>query len=219
MHKLTLVIGNKNYSSWSLRPWVLLKYFSIPFEEILVPLRQGNYKTELLKYSPTGKAPTLIHGAVKIWESLAICEYLADIFPELKMWPEKLEDRALARSISAEIHAGFSALRTQMPMNLRSFYPGKGRSEDVDNDIYRILEIWDGCRQKFKNDGPFLFGSFTIADAMFLPVVTRFKTYGVTLSGLSSDYSNTILNLSAYREWQEEGIKEPWIIKASEIYT
>src|SRR3990167_895398 len=132
IRKLTLVIGNKNYSSWSLRPWILLKYFSIPFEEILVPLRQGDYKTELLKYSPTGKVPTLIHSSVKIWESLAICEYLSEIFPELKMWPQNLEDRAWARSIASEIHAGFSALRTQMPMNVRSFYPGKGRSADVD---------------------------------------------------------------------------------------
>ncbi len=216
--KMKLIIGNKNYSSWSLRPWILLKFFDIPFDEVLIPLYAGNYKVEILKYSSNGKVPILINDTVKVWDSLAICEYVAELFPEKSMWPQKIEDRAFARSISQEMHAGFVSLRTHMPMNLRGTYPGRGRTPEVEKDIARIIDIWSTCRRQCQAQGPFLFGHFTVADAMFAPVVTRFRTYGVSLEGLAFDYSRAILGLPAFQEWQAAGVKEPWFIKASEIY-
>jgi glutathione S-transferase len=215
--KLTLIIGNKNYSSWSLRPWLLLKQSKIPFEEILVPLYQDGYKVKLLKYSPHGKVPALIHGQLTIWESLAICEYIAELFPEKNLWPQKREDRARARSLAAEMHSGFAQLRTHMPMNLRGSHPGKGRTSEVNADILRILDIWEGCLKE--SSGPFLFGHFTVADAMFAPVVTRFRTYGVVLKGLTVGYAQTMLDLPSFKEWEKAGLKEPWTVKASEIYS
>jgi glutathione S-transferase len=218
MEELTLVIGNKNYSSWSLRPWLLLKYFAIPFKEILIPLYEGEYKSQILEYSAAGKVPFLAHGRVKVWESLAIAEYLAEAFPQKKMWPQNAQERAWARSISHEMHAGFTALRTHMPMNIRGSFPGKGRTPDVDRDIARIEALWNGCLKASKGKGGFLFGPFTIADAMYAPVVTRFKTYGVRLSGDAQEYAQTILNLPAMKEWSEAGEKEPYVIAASEKY-
>ncbi|MBP9853781.1 MAG: glutathione S-transferase family protein [Candidatus Omnitrophica bacterium] len=217
-NKIYLVIGNKNYSSWSMRPWILLKYFKIPFQEIFIQLYEGNYKEQLLKYSPSGKVPALVHGSLHVSESLAICEYIADLYPKKTIWPSKKGDRAWARSISAEMHAGFIKIRRGMPMNIRGSYPGKGRTPEVDMDIKRIVEIWTECRKTFKKKGPFLFGHFTVADAMFLPVVTRFRTYGVETSGLAAEYVQTMLNLPEFKEWEKAGIKEPWFIKASEIY-
>jgi glutathione S-transferase len=218
MKEMTLVIGNKNYSSWSLRPWLLLKYFGIPFKEILIPLFEGDYKTQILQYSLSGKVPLLVHGKVKVWESLAIGEYLAETFPAEKMWPAAAEDRAWARSISHEMHAGFAQIRTSMPMNIRGSYPGKGRTPEVDREITRIEEIFNNCRQTFKEKGDFLFGCFTVADAMYAPVATRFKTYGVKLSGPAQEYVETILNLPAMKEWSQAAFEEPYIIAASEKY-
>ena len=216
--KIKLIIGNKNYSSWSLRPWILLKYFEIPFEEILIPLYEGNYKKQILKYSSNGKVPALVHGSVVISESLAICQYLSELFPKKKMWPQDIKDRALAYSIAQEMHAGFFYLRTNMLCNIRGRYPGKGMTPESKRDINHILEIWTSCRKKHKTQGPYLFGQFTVADAMFMPVVTRFRTYGVTLKGTSKEYAQTMLNLKAFKEWEEAAIKEPWVIKKSEIY-
>ncbi len=216
--KMTLVIGNKNYSSWSLRPWILLKYCRIPFDEILIPLFEGDYKAKILKYSPHGKVPVLKSGAVTVWESLAICDYAAFIFPKKKLWPQKKEDRAWAYSISQEMHAGFGQLRTHMPMNIRGSYHGKGLTPEVQKDIARVTEIWTECRHHFKKKGPFLFGHFTVADAMFMPVVTRFRTYGVSLTGTASEYTKTMLNLPEFQEWEKAGAKEQWFIKPSEIY-
>jgi len=216
---LTLVIGNKNYSSWSLRPWLLLKQAQIPFKEILIPLYEGDYKEQILKYSHHGKVPILIHQSETVWESLAIGEYVADLFPQKELWPKNVHDRAVARSISSEMHSGFVHLRTNMPMNLRASHPGKGRTPESQRDIARVLEIWEGCREQFKAKGPFLFGHFTVADAMFAPVVTRFRTYGVDLTGPCAEYSKTILNLPSFKEWEKEGIKETQFIKASEIYS
>ena len=215
---LTLVIGNKNYSSWSLRPWLVLKQAGVPFEEIFVPLYEPGSKEKILQYSPSGKVPLLIHGKVKVWESLAIAEYLAELFPKAKLWPADIADRAWARAISQEMHAGFTALRTHMPMNVRSSYPGHGRHPEVDKDIARVSAIWRECRERFKNRGEFLFGHFTIADAMYAPVVFRFKTYGVPLSGLEKDYFETMLNLPAMKEWAQVGLKETQRIAQSEIY-
>ncbi len=215
---LKLIIGNKNYSSWSLQPWLLVKYFQIPFEEVLIPLSEGSYQSEIDKYSPAGKVPVLVNGAIKVWESLAICEYIAELYPEKNMWPRQIERRAWARAVAQEMHSGFVPLRTHMPMNIRGWYPGKGRTAEVGFDIVRVLQIWEGCRRQCKNDGPFLFGPFTIADAMFAPVVTRFKTYGVKIINASAEYAQTMRELPAFQEWEAASVKERWVVQESEIY-
>ena len=188
MNPLTLVIGNKNYSSWSLRPWLLLRQASIPFEEIRLALGRDN----LSKYSPSGLVPVLKHGALAIWDSLAIAEYLAEQFPEKELWPRDVEARAMARSVSAEMHSGFTHLRTHMNMNCRSHFPGKGMTPEVAKDIQRIQQIWQDCRSRFGDGGPFLFGVFSIADAMYAPVSFRFITYAVPLSPVAETYVRTL---------------------------
>jgi glutathione S-transferase len=217
LNQFILVIGNKNYSSWSLRAWLTLKYFGIPLAEIPIPLYQPGSKEAILKYSPSGKVPTLIHDGVVVWESIAICEYLAELFPEKKLWPGESGERAYARSISAEMHAGFQSLRNNMPMNCRASYPGRGRAPGVDEDIKRIVSTWRECRERFGNNGDFLFGHFTIADAMYAPVVTRFKTYGVELWGLEKKYCDTILALPTMQEWYEAARNEPHVIPEFEL--
>jgi glutathione S-transferase len=212
MSQFTLVFGNKNYSSWSLRTWLVLKCFEIPFTEILIPLYKPGSREAILRYSPSGKVPVLIHDRITVWESIAICEYLAELFPNKKLWPEDFEARALARSISAEMHAGFQSLRQNMPMNCRASLLGKGRAPGVDENINRIISIWKGCRELFGKGGEFLFGDFTIADAMYSPVVTRFVTYNVELSGAEKRYCDTILALPAMQEWYDTGKKESHII-------
>lgn len=207
-----LVIGNKNYSSWSLRPWLLLQQADIPFEEILIPLYEGEYKTQILHLSPSGKVPCLIDGSVAVWDSLAIAEYLAELHPSLQLWPTDPAARAEARSISAEMHAGFTSLRTQMGMNLRRHFPGTMPSADTQADIDRIEQIWQHCRQRHGIDGPFLFGQFTIADAMYAPVCTRFRTYGVQLSDTCQAYVDHMLALPALREWYAAAVAEPQVI-------
>ncbi|MCK9193169.1 MAG: glutathione S-transferase family protein, partial [Nevskia sp.] len=178
---MKLVIGNKNYSSWSLRPWLALKVAEIPFEEILIPLYQADSKARQLAFSPAGKVPILVDGAVTIWDSLAILEYVAEQYPDRGLWPRAIAARAHARSVSAEMHAGFAALRTAMPMNCRATLAGKGHTPEALADIARIAAIWGDCRARYGNDGPFLFGAFSNADAFYAPVVTRFLTYGVAL--------------------------------------
>ena len=200
LDKLTLVIGNKNYSSWSLRPWLVLKAISVPFSEIRIALRQPDSKSQILHHSPAGRVPVLKDGDFAIWDSLAICEYLADRFPEAGLWPDDIMMRAQARSISAEMHSGFSELRTDMPMDIRSHLT-KDVSPATAIDIERILVIWANCRNSVKTEEPFLFGKFSIADAMFAPVVTRFQTYGVALDPISMAYSKAILDLPAMQEW------------------
>jgi len=217
MSEFKLVIGNKNYSSWSLRAWLVPKYFEIPFAEIVIPLYQEGSKEAILNHSPSGKVPTLIHEGRTIWESIAICEYLAEVFPEKKLWPVELEAKAAARSISAEMHAGFQSLRNNMSMNLRASYPGRGRGPGVEEDIRRIVAIWRECRERFGKGGEFLFGDFTIADAMYAPVVTRFKTYGVELSGVEKKYCESIFSLPAMQEWYESARKEPHVIPEFEL--
>jgi len=212
--QFTLILGNKNYSSWSLRAWLVLKHLGLPFEEIVIPLYQGNDGSHLLHYSPSGKVPVLKHGEYTVWDSLAICEYLSDIFPDHYLWPADSHARAYARSISAEMHSGFQNLRQNMPMNCRLSRPGYGRTPDVDRDIERIIAIWTECRKQFVARGAFLFGSFGIADAMYAPVVTRFITYGVTLDGVVQDYVNTIMGLSSIKEWYDSARKEPYSIRA-----
>lgn len=208
MGQLTLVIGNKNYSSWSLRPWILMKHAGIPFAELCLPLHTETFNREITKYSPSGRVPILIDGELKIWESISICEYLAERFLESNLWPEHPEPRALARSISAEMHAGFMELRRNLPMNARAKGTLKSIPEGASADIRRITEIWNDCRARYGKNGEFLFGHFTVADAMFAPVVLRFHTYGVKIDPVSETYVNTILSLPAMKEWLEAARNE-----------
>ncbi|MBD2626901.1 glutathione S-transferase family protein [Trichormus variabilis] len=217
MTQLTLVIGNKNYSSWSLRPWLVMKHFNLPFQEIRVPLYTSDSLSQLQQYSPSGKVPVLLHDNETVWDSLAICEYLAETFPHLHCWPEDKSARILARSISAEMHSGFQTLRQNMSMNCRNKYPGKGLVSGVQQDIDRITDIWQECRQKFSVSGDFLFGNFTIADAMFAPVALRFVTYDVQIDPVSRDYVEAILSLPAIQEWITAAKSETEVISKFEF--
>jgi glutathione S-transferase len=201
MTDLTLIVGNKNYSTWSLRPWLLLKQAGIPFTEQYLPIRGAEWQAGIRTLSPSGKVPALRHGSVRVWDSLAICEYLAEQYPEKQLWPGAVAARAEARSISAEMHSGFQALRQNMFMNIRRSWPGRGRTPEVLADIERITEIWHDCRRQHGAGGPFLFGDFSIADAMYAPVALRFRTYGVEVGGPAGDYARTLLDLAAMQEW------------------
>ena len=193
MRAMTLVIGNKNYSSWSLRPWIALKVLGIAFEEEIVFLDKPDTQEKIRRHNPAGRVPCLIDGELKIWDSLAILEYLAEKHPRL--WPADAAQRARARSVSAEMHSGFPALRNAMSMNVRKRYPGKGRSVEVDLEVRRIEEIWAEARK------PFLFGPFCAADAMYAPVVLRFRTYEPPLAAASRAYMDAMLGLPALQEW------------------
>lgn len=209
MSQFTLVIGNKNYSSWSLRAWLVLKQIGIDFTEVRIPLDTATSRQEILRHSPAGKVPILHHDNITVWESIAICEYLAECFPDAYLLPKEPEERALIRSISAEMHAGFHNLRHSMPRNCRSRLPGKGMKPGVQEDIDRIVAIWRDCRQKFGSNGDLLFSHFTIADAMFAPVVSRFTTYDVKLDPIAQAYADAIWNLSAMQEWVAAAQVEP----------
>jgi glutathione S-transferase len=193
-----LVIGNKNYSSWSLRPWLALKQAGIAFEEIRIPLDTPTTKADILKYSPTGKVPVFITGTTTIWDSLAIGEYVAEQAPHL--WPNDPYVRAVARSVSAEMHSGFPHLRQHLSMDIRARYQ-KTFSSAVQADIDRVQQIWESCRQAYGAQGDFLFGDFSLADAMYAPVVMRFITYGVPQSAVCEAYSQAILALPAMQDW------------------
>jgi len=201
MTDLVLFVGNRNYSSWSLRPWLLMKQVGIPFREEILPLHSETWKQRIATVSPSGRVPVLHDGDIRVWDSLAICEYLAERFPRHQLWPADQAARAQARSISAEMHSGFMALRQNMFMNIRRRMPGRGRNPETLADIARIECIWNDCRSRFEDQGPFLFGQFTIADAMFAPVVLRFVTYDVFPVGAAGDYGRTIMALPALQEW------------------
>ena len=202
MDHLTLVIGNKNYSSWSLRPWLILKQADISFTELRIPLYQGpNWQEQVFQHSPSGLVPALHHGAIKVWDSLAIGEYLAECFPDKQLWPIEVAARAQARAVSAEMHSGFQALRQIMFMNIRRRMPKRGRTPEVARDIERITAIWNDCRRQHAVDGAFMFGRFSIADAMYAPVALRFQTYEVAVHGLAGEYLHTLLTLPAIQEW------------------
>jgi glutathione S-transferase len=217
MSDLSLVIGNKNYSSWSLRPWLAMKQFGLEFNEICIPLYTPESVSKISQYSPSGKVPVLLHGSLTIWDSLAICEYLAEEYSYLNWWPKDKSVRAIARSISAEMHSGFQTLRQNMPMNCRAKLPGKGMAIGVQKDINRITTIWQECRQKFGAGGDMLFGKFTIADAMFAPVVLRFVIYDVQLDDIARNYVETILKLPALQEWIKAAETEKEMIAAYEF--
>ena len=221
MAEFTVVIGNKNYSSWSLRGWLMARIAGIEFEEIVIPLDLPETQAAIRKHSPSGRVPVLLHRGLAVWESLAIAEYLNDLKPEVGLWPASAAARAHARSISTEMHAGFMELRNAMPMNIRASYPGKGMTPAVRTDIERITSIWRDCRKRFagafqKDDG-FLFGAFGATDAMFAPVVTRFRTYGVKLDTDSDAYCNAVLAQPAMKDWIGAAKHEPWLIQAYEL--
>jgi len=201
MPTLKIVLGNKNYSSWSLRPWLVLKHLGARFEEQVIPLDQPSTAEQIRKFSPSGRVPVLIDGDTVVWDSLSICEYLHERFPERNLWPKDAKARAMARSVSAEMHSGFPALRQHLPMKLRETFPPKALQPDVKADISRILQLWSDCRSRFGATGPFLFGAFTIADAMYTPVVSRFKTYAVPLEGSAAAYAETLWSLPSVQEW------------------
>lgn len=214
---LTLIIGNKNYSSWSLRAWLAVRQAGFEAEEVLIPLDEPGYRTEILKHSPSGRVPCLIHGDVKIWDSLAIAEYAAELAPEAGLWPDDRAARALARAASCEMHSGFEALRTHMPMNMRSSFPEEGRKPGVQEDIDRVKAIWRQCRSRFGEGGPFLFGRFTVADAMYAPVVSRFRTFAVELGEEEKAYADAIWALDAMKEWAAAAEDEPMVIDSAEF--
>ena len=218
MSDLTLVIGNKNYSSWSLRGWLFLKHTGAPFLEIRIPLEQADTKARIAQYSPAGRVPILIDGGVTVWDSLAICEYLSETVLGGKGWPASVSDRAMARSVSAEMHSGFQALRNELPMNCRARRE-VAPSPAARADIARILAIWDTCRSKYTAAGPWLFGKFSVADAMYAPVVFRFQTYGVSLTGNAAAYAKTLLGHPAVVEWAAAGQAETEIVPSDEAGT
>ena len=207
---LTLVIGNKNYSSWSMRPWLALRANNIPFEEVFIPLYTDNPadKQRILSFSRAGKVPALIDGDITVWDSLAIIEYLAERFPEAKLWPEDRAMRAHARSISAEMHSGFMALRNECGMNLHRPVGAVALSADAKANIARVEEVWRDCRQRYARSGPFLFGAFTGGDAMYAPVVHRLRTYAIDVGAEAKAYMETMMALPAFREWTEAGLAE-----------
>lgn len=218
----TLVIGDKNLSSWSLRPWLALKHCGIPFAEVCIRLRQPDSKAEILRHTPAGKVPALKTRTGVVWESVAILEYLAERHPEHRLWPQGEEARAAARSISAEMHAGFATLRNDMSMDLLSLLPSPPISAALEADITRVAAIWKETRSRFGKDGPFLFGAFSNADAMYAPVATRFRTYGVDLAhfgdnGTASAYAAAILALPAMADWTEGAREETGGQKAETI--
>lgn len=213
---LTLVIANKNYSSWSMRPWVAMKAFGIPFEEIRILLDRPETSAEIARYSSAGRVPILIARDVTIWDSLAICEYLAEQFPEQNMWPQATDARAVARSVCAEMHSGFSGLRSAMSMNIRARFPGKGRTSDAQADIGRVCEIWENCLSEFGHH-QFLFGDFSIADAFFAPVAMRFRTYAVSLAPALQAYVERVESHPAVAQWMREAVAETEIIAKYEL--
>lgn len=221
----TLVIGNKCHSSWSLRPWILMKQFGIPFEEVLIPfadpIDSPEWKAQIRRYSPAGKVPALVDGDIQVWESLAIMEYLAEKHPELAIWPRDRAARAMARAIASEMHAGFAAIRSACPMNLGKRYAERDRGPGVAKDAARVTEIWRSARERFgtraAEGGPFLFGAFTAADAMYAPMVTRFDTYSIPADRDTRAYMDAILATPAFQEWRRAALAETWIVPEDEV--
>jgi glutathione S-transferase len=210
MTQYRLVIGNKAYSSWSLRPWLLMKEAGLAFDEIRIPLYQDGHAAKIRQHTPAGRVPVLHDGAVTVWDTLAICEYLAERHPEKNLWPASVAARAHARAVSAEMHAGFAALRSNLSMNVRRNFPGAGITPEVARDIARIEALWGDCLSRY--GGPFLFGAFGIADAMYAPVATRFKTYAVALGIEAQRYAERLLALPSMRAWYADAAAETEVL-------
>lgn len=209
---LTLVIGNKSYSSWSMRPWMLLEGFSIPFDEVVIPLYVDGSKEEILRYTPSGKVPVLIDGETHVWDSLSICEYVAEKFPDRAIWPKAPEARALARSMSAEMHSSFQVLRQQCGMVVHRAKGPVDFSPETLADISRIEAMWAFSRARFASGGPFLFGAFSAADSMFAPVVVRFDVYRPNVAASTRAYMDAVMTTPAWRKWMAGAAAETWRI-------
>lgn len=214
---LTLIVGNKNYSSWSFRPWIAMKVAGIPFEEVLISLDAPDFKARVSQHSGTGKVPVLIDGAVKVWESLAILEYLAEKFPAKALWPSDPAARAHARTVASEMHAGFVPLRRHCPMNMWRPVTTRVLPDDVAENVLRIDAMWTECRARHGAAGPFLFGGFGAADAMYAPVVSRFHTYGIEVGEAARAYMAAVMALPAWEEWRAAGVREPWVLPHDEV--
>lgn len=204
---MKLVIGNKNYSSWSLRPWFLLKAFGIDFDEVKIGLYQANTADRLRQYSPSLKVPVLVDGDLVVWDSLAICEYISEQYLAGEGWPESVADRAICRSVVAEMHSGFFALRNELPMNIRHSKP-LDVTEAARKDVVRVVQVWGGLRDKYQHEGPWLFGRFSIADCMFAPVALRFRSYQIELPTVAEHYKQTLLDHPAMKAWMTDAIAE-----------
>jgi glutathione S-transferase len=215
MAPLTLIIGNKNYSSWSLRAWLFMRHVGLEFAEIVIALDIPGVREELDRYSPSGRVPVLRHGKLCVWDSLAICEYAAELSG--KGWPKDTEARAVARAVSAEMHSGFSTLRSLWPMNARARNRRTAITAALEADIERIDEIWNDCRGRFGGGGPWLFGDYSVADAMYAPVVLRFNTYGARISQTARWYMASVLEDAALQDWLQGAKQEPWTIAADEV--
>ncbi len=216
---MKLLIGNKCYSSWSLRAWLLMRATGIAFTERLVLLDEPGFKDAIFAAAPGsgGTVPTLVDGEIAVWETLAICEYLHDTQPQAGIWPRDKAARAHARAISSEMHAGFMALRSACPMNLGKRFATRDRGPGVARDVERLTALWRQARERFGAGGSFLYGEFSAADAMFAPVVTRLDTYGIAVDSVSRDYMQAVLALPAYREWLAAALVEPWIVGVDEV--
>jgi glutathione S-transferase len=215
--ELTLIIGNKNYSSWSLRPWIAMKVAGIAFDEEVISLSATDFKARVGRVSGTGKVPALVDGDVRVWESLAILEYLAEKYPRARLWPSDPAPRALARAIAAEMHAGFSPLRRHLPMNMWRPVMPREFTPEVEANVRRVEEIWIDCRTRYGKGGPFLFGPFGAADAMYAPVVARFHTYAVEVAEAARAYMDAVMALPAWGEWRAAALVEPWVLAEDEV--
>ncbi len=214
---LKLIIGNKNYSSWSMRPWIAMKASGIAFAEEVHSLNAPDFKEHVTKVSGTGKVPALADGDVHVWESLAILDYLAEKFPDAGLWPSDPKARAYARAISAEMHAGFVPLRRHLPMNMWRPVKPRDLPPEVAANVGRIEHIWTDCRTRFGKGGSFLFGAFGTADAMYAPVVSRFHTYAVAVGPVARGYMEAVMALPAWAEWRSAALREPWVLPEDEV--
>jgi glutathione S-transferase len=214
---LTLVIGNKNYSSWSFRPWIAMKVAGIAFDDVVISLNADDFKSRMAKISGSGKVPTLVHGDVHLWESLAILEYLAETFPAAKLWPDDAAARAHARTISSEMHAGFTALRRACPMNMARPVKRRELNDEAKANVRRVEALWADSRMRFGKGGPFLFGAFGAADAMYAPIVARFHTYDVEVGAAGRAYMEAIMALPAWADWRAAALLEPWVLPEDEV--
>ena len=220
--QLTLIIANKNYSSWSMRPWVLLRGREIPFRERMIKFESQDWREHIGELSPSGLVPVLWEGkpgtGFATWDTLAIAERLHELFPGRGIWPADSEARARARSAAAEMHSGFRSLRSAMPMNIRSRYSGKGMNEGVAKDISRIESLWSSLRKNSGKSGPYLFGELSAADAFYAPIATRFVTYGVALKGAAKEYQRVLLDSPAVKAWSADAVKETEFVAEDEPY-
>lgn len=197
-----LVIGNKNLSSWSLRPWLVLRHAGVPFREKVLPFEAPGWRDAVVRFSPSRRVPVLLDGDLRIWDSLAIAEHVAERFPDARLWPDDPATRAIARSVSAEMHSGFAAMRRELSMDVVARHSRRTLSHEADEDLRRVIDLWSELRARHGGEGPFLFGRFSIADAMFAPVAWRFRTYDVPLADRAREYYETLLSLPAMKEWE-----------------